>query len=245
MPHLLKANLYYGWANQLLKQRFRIPPLCWKKIVFFNFASLRRFQMIQWKKKQKYNIKGRQNLITFMSPKSIWELKDQTKLWQMLPSPMASCCGFTGSLPLLLAGGGMDSSQTCPANSNNRSRSQSFYHNYVIWTNTSSLEQTQVEKLTLAFILGRRSAFAFLTWYLIFFENSRLRRFSLYRRTLASLTVPAPVASGKRSMSANLACKIHIFMSTRMQSLTFKKNSEECFRVHLEVLKCKRWLMKQ
>lgn len=87
MPHLLKANLYYGWANQLLKQRFRIPPLCWKKKVFFNFASLRRFQMIQWKKKQKYNIKGRQNLITFMSPKSIWELKDQTKLWQMLHHP--------------------------------------------------------------------------------------------------------------------------------------------------------------
>lgn len=51
-------------------------------------------------------------------------------------------------------------------------------------------------------ILGRWSAFTFRTWYLIFLEKRRARRFSLYRWTLASLTPPT---SGKRSICANLA----------------------------------------
>ncbi|RWW38006.1 hypothetical protein BHE74_00056797, partial [Ensete ventricosum] len=37
------------------------------------------------------------------------------------------------------------------------------------------------------FILGRFSAFSFRTSYLIFFENSLVRRFSRYLDTLASL----------------------------------------------------------
>lgn len=45
-----------------------------EKKSFFDFASLRRFQMIEWKKKQKY-VKGRQNLITFMSLKAFESLK--------------------------------------------------------------------------------------------------------------------------------------------------------------------------
>lgn len=67
----------------------------------------------------------------------------------------------------------------------------------------------QKEKLTLAFILGRWSAFVFRTSYRIFFANNRVLLFSLYLRTLASLTPPVTPASRKRSMSAKLACKTH------------------------------------
>lgn len=59
---------------------------------------------------------------------------------------------------------------------------------------------------TRTFILGRPSALTFLTWYLIFFENRRVRRFSLYRNTLASLNNPPP--SENKSICASLACQI-------------------------------------
>ena len=45
----------------------------------------------------------------------------------------------------------------------------------------------------LPFILGLFSAFNFLTSYLIFFENNRVRRFSLYLMTLASLSPSPPL----------------------------------------------------
>lgn len=84
--HICWSQHLYGWVNQLLKQRFRMPPLCWKKKVLFQLCLIEKISNDTVEKETKI-CQGETKSHHIHVPKSIWELKVQTKLWQILQNP--------------------------------------------------------------------------------------------------------------------------------------------------------------